>query len=274
MSNVLTILLAFTFLFPVHGQQPSVSIGAEKLDSRKEAGLRGLVRSVLTVEKRDVGGYVQTFRTATDAYDKNGAAIESLSHNADIEIHSQKIVALDHSSVYIYDSKGKLEKIVHHDPDGSDRGRIEYRYDSEGRLIERKTYVGAKELFHKGSITYPAKLKSLEKTESYHEGRVIPGYQLLSTFSKQGQLIERLTLKHDGSPDHKIIYTYDDRGNLKKEAHYNEKNVHSWAHSYSYKFDNRGNWIERKDMYSQPDREAKPDDTAWMMTYRVITYYR
>lgn len=273
MRKILAVLLTVSFVFPVFGQQPSVLIGAEKLDSRKDAGLVGAVRSVLSVEKRDYGGYVKTFSTISYSYDRDGAAIESLSHNADIEIHSQQIVALDHSSIYVYNQKGQLEKIAHYDPDGSDRGRIEYRYDSEGRLIERKTYVGAKELFHKGIITYPAKLQSLEKTDSYHEGRVVPGYQLLSTFNEKGELIERLTLKHDGSPDHKIIYSYDDKGNLTKEAHYNEKNVYSWAHLYSYKFDNRGNWVERKDMYTQPDREAKSDDRAWMMTYRVITYY-
>jgi len=233
----------------------------------------GPVRAVLTVEKRDAGGYVETLRTATDTYDQNGEALETLVHDADIELHSQQIVAIDHSSIYVYSPNGQLAKIIHYDPDGSMRGRIEYRYDSAGRPIERKTYVGAKELFHRGVISYPSPWESLEKTESYDGGRIIPGNQWLSTFNNKGQLIENLTLKADGSPDQKVIYSYDDKGNVKKEAHYDGRNVYRWANLFSYKFDRQGNWVERKDVRVLPGKESKPNDRAWMMTYRVITYF-
>jgi YD repeat-containing protein len=261
------------FAFPLHGQGDSILIGTEKLNSRREAGLVGPVRSLLTVEKREEDGYVRTLSTIVSTYERNGAAIETLFHDADIEMHSQQIVAIDHSSIYFYNAIGQVEKVVHYDPDGSDRGQVEYRYDLQGRLIERKTYVGAKELFDIDLISYPAKLRSLEKRQSYDGGRVTPGYQWLSIFNEKGELVEKLTLKPDGSPDSKIIYSYDPRGNVTKEAHYDEKNAYRRAHIFLYKFDDRGNWVERKDIVTLPDQKLKTDEKAWMMTYRVITYY-
>jgi hypothetical protein len=123
-------------------------------------------------------------------------------------------------------------------------------------------------------MTYPSQWQSLEKTESYENKRVIPGYQWLSTFNHDGQLIESLTLNPDGLPDHKIIYGYDDKGNVKKEAHYNGQNVYRWAHLFSYKFDSHGNWVERKDVQVLPGKDSKPNERPWLMTYRVITYFR
>jgi YD repeat-containing protein len=260
LKNTLITLLAVSFIFSVNGQQLLTLIGTERLESRRADGLVGPVRAVLTVEKRDAGDYVETLRTATDTYDQNGEALETLVHYADIELHKQQIVAIDHSSIYDYSPNGQLAKIIHYDPDGSMGGRIEYRYDSAGRLIERKTYVVAKELFHRGVISYPSQWESLEKTESYDGGRVIPGNQWLSTFNNKGQLIENLTLKPDGSPDQKVIYSYDDKGNVKADL-------------FSYKFDRQGNWVERKDVRVLPGKESKPNDKAWMMTYRVITYF-
>lgn len=272
LKDALITFLAVSFL-SINGQQPSILIGAERLESRRAVGLVGPVRAVLTVEKRDAGVYVETLRTATDMYDQNGAAVETLVHNADIELHSHQIVALDHSSIYVYGPNGQLTKILDYDPDGSDRGRIEYRYDSEDRLIERKTYVGAKELVHRGVTSYPSQWQSLEKTESYDGRRVSPGNQWLSTFNNKRQLIESLTLNSDGTPDQKVIYSYDDKGNVKKEAHYDGRNVYRWADLFSYKFDRNGNWVERKDVRVLPGKDSKSSDRAWMMTYRVITYF-
>lgn len=99
MKNTLITLLAVSSIFSVNGQQLPTLIGTERLESRRADGLVGPVRAVLTVEKRDAGGYVETLRTATDTYDQNGEALETLVHDADIELHSQQIVAIDHSSI-------------------------------------------------------------------------------------------------------------------------------------------------------------------------------
>lgn len=273
-KNALVMLLVVSFGFSVHGQQPPVSIGTERLDSRSAAGLVGAVRSVLTVERRNTGaGYAETLSTAVSTYDRDGAAVERLVHDADIALQSQELIALDHSSIYVYGPGGQVDKLVHYDPDGSVRGRIEYRYDSTGRLVERNIYVGTKELIQKGVISYPAQWQSLEKTESYRDGRVLPGHQWLSIFNNKGQLIEGRMLKPDGSPEQKVVYSYDDQGKLNKAAEYDERNVYRWAHLFSYKFDSRGNWVEKKTVQILPSKDAKLDDRSALMTYRVITYF-
>ena len=91
-KNALVMLLVVSFGFSVYGQRSLVTVGTERLDSRSAAGLVGAVRSVLTVEKRDTGaGYVETLSTASYTYDQDGAAVEILVHNADIELHSQQL---------------------------------------------------------------------------------------------------------------------------------------------------------------------------------------
>ena len=104
------------------------------------------------------------------------------------------------------------------------------------------------------------------------EGRVIPGYQWLSTFNNKGQLIESRTIKPDGSPGERIVYSYDHKGNVEKTASYDERNVYRATHVF-YKFDRRGNWIEKKDVQLVPGQDSKTNDRAPLMTYRVITYF-
>jgi len=277
-QNVLVALVVVSTVFSVHGQRADITIGTQSEDSRSAVGLLGPVRSVLTVEKRDTGaGYAETLSTIARTYDRNGAAIETLIHHADIGLNSQHLVALDNSSIYVYGPSGQLDKVTHYDPDGSVRGRIEYRYDSAGRLIERSTYAGAKELFDKEVITYPTRWQCLEKRETYHDGRVLPGYQWLSTFNDKGRLIERRTLKPDGSLSERNVYSYDAKGNVKKSEYYDGNNVYRWSHVFSYKFDNRGNWVEKKAVQVLPGRDSKANDSdndkAPLMTYRVITYF-
>ena len=50
--------------------------------------------------------------------------------------------------------------------------------------------------------------------------------------------------------------------------------LYNYIHRYEYKYDQRGNWIERQDIYLQPDDSGREiSDPVWMYTYRVITYY-
>ena len=60
------------------------------------------------------------------------------------------------------------------------------------------------------------------------------------------------------------VITYDDKGNEKEIRYYDGKGVFLEERSYTYKFDNNGNWIERIESINQFPKS---------FLEREITYY-
>ena len=276
MKRLLTIVfLNLICLTSVIAQEPTL-LGTEQVFSRSLAGLVGPVRTVLTVDKRDMGGFAKTFNTVVDSYDIKGVAVDSMIHNTDIEIHSGELVRLDYSFYYLYDSSGKLIRMTRYMPNGSPSIREEYLYDHSGRLVEINQYSGEKTVLQKRVITYePEKRQTTVKWSMYYDQGKEPSVLIIVyTFNSKGQAIERTSLNADRSLTHRIVYSYDDRGNLSREAHYHGKNEYGWTNFYAYKLDSKGNWVEREERYTETNREPNPADEARTVTYRVITYYR
>ena len=107
--------------------------------SRVQSRLTGLVRTVLTVEKRYEGGFARTFSTTIRGFDKDGAAIEDLYHKEDIELHTGKLVRLDYSTIFSYDEKHRLSRISEYDPDGSLRYRRVFSTMSKAGFLSKPT---------------------------------------------------------------------------------------------------------------------------------------
>jgi hypothetical protein len=263
------IILGFiiTTLFVASAQEPTLT-GTEQLFSRSYSGLAGAVRTVLSVSKRPTGGYVRTFGTTTYTFDLNGALTDSLYHYADIEVDSGQLVSLDSSASYVYDANKRLIRAVRYEPDGSLMGRHEYRYDATGRLVETIDYARDGTVSEKHLFSYDPARHQTTVTWQMYFGKPSTKY-IVYTFDSKGHAIERTALNDDRSLFHRIVYSYDAKGNLSKEGHYDAKNVYGWGQIYTYKFDAKGNWYEQENMYTQPDREPSLD----MVTYRVITYY-
>jgi hypothetical protein len=256
-------ILTFPLLLfvPAKAQRLRVPMGAELMYSREQAGLIGPVRTVVTVEKRDEGGFVRTFGTSAETYNLQGAAIEKISHSADIEIHSGKLVRLDYTDIYVYDSAGKLSQMVTYDPDGSFRQKLVFTYDGSGRLSEEKAYSREGNLFSKSVYAYDSeKRTSTMMLSIYIENRVIPSKSIF-TYNAKGQWVKRLVYDSTGAVTDNTAFENDGRGNLIKETRYDKKGEPSYACNYSYKFDSRGNWIEKQDSCTR------------VVTFRVVTYY-
>jgi hypothetical protein len=274
MKIIASLICLLFFLAPAKAQGLLVPMGTELMYSREHAGLIGHVRAVLTVEKRDEGGFVRTFSTTTDTFNPKGAAIEKLSHHADIEIHSGKLVRLDYTDIYAYDSAGKLFQVVTYDPDGSYRQKIRFIYDAKGRLFEEIAYGQGDTMFSKSIYTYDVEKRSTTMMlTTYYEGRVIPPSKSVFTYNAKGQWIKRMVYDSKGAITDNTAFDYDEKGNLVKETRYDEKGAYSYAHTFSYKFDSHGNWIERQMTYTQLGENGKAISQSDMVTYRVITYY-
>jgi hypothetical protein len=267
MKPILIISLIISTL-PISGVHDPTLAGTEQIFSRTYLGLVGPVRTVLTVSKRPEATSARTFSTTTETFEPNGAINETLYHSADIEHHSGKLVSLDSSRSYEYDSNRKLIRSLQSSPDGSYSSREEFRYDPAGRLTEIRVIEKSGTITEKSLLAYDHVKRQTTVTWLTYYGKPATTY-FVYTFDPKGRATERTTLNADRSLNHRIVFSYHSNGNLAKEVHFNERNESVWGHIYSYKLDAKGNWFEQEKLYTQSDREPSID----MVTYRVITYY-
>jgi hypothetical protein len=233
-------------------------------DGVPQAKLKGPVYTVLTIEQR--GEHV--FSTVVEVYDPKGRLIESMSSHAGIEIHSGTMVRLGGKTIYTYDSHERLEKELSFTPEGEYMGYEAYVYDSQNRLTGTTIYNAAgKETGKRTYAYFPDKREVVATWNFYYDGRIPPPMKNLLSYNEKGQWTKRTEFGRNDKPDGVITFEYDLNGNFIKARQCCE---YTYSHSYAYKFDNQGNWIEQQNIYSQRDKEPDPE---WMRKYRVITYY-
>jgi hypothetical protein len=72
--------------------------------------------------------------------------------------------------------------------------------------------------------------------------------------------------------DWSVLYSFDEKGHLIKLAR--DGGSFKSTYVYSYKYDRRGNWVEREERYvKNVDASGQAIGTPGMVTFRVITYY-
>ncbi len=215
--------------------------------------------------------------SAQETYDVQGRLVESLTHSSNREVHSGEIVRLDSKTVYIYDTKGKLLKELSYSLAKPGRGRdsVVFVYDYNGRLKEETMLNGDGTPSLKSAYSYdPGKRTVVAMTTSYAEGRVLPPFKAVLVYNENGQWIKKSMFEADGTPDGVAEFSYDERGNLAKEARYDDDGKYSYADVFTYKYDSRGNWYERQETSTWIDKDSgKPTSKPWMTMYRVVTYF-
>ena len=178
------------------------------------------------------------------------------------------MVRLGGKTIYTYDSQGRRAKEISFTPEGDYTGYEVYLYDPQNRLIGTTIYDEAGKETGKRTFNYfPEKREVLATWNFYYEGRIPPPMKNLLSYNENGQWTKRTEFASSGKPDAVITFEYDPNGNFIKATKCCEYN---YSHSYRYKFDNHGNWIEQQNVYAQPGQEPDPE---WMRKYRVITYY-
>jgi hypothetical protein len=257
------LLLFVLGIFPisVYAQFTDFPIG---FDGVPQAKLKGPVHTVLTIEQREE----HVFSTVVDVYDLKGRLIETLSSNAGIEIHSRTMVRLGGKTICIYDAQDRLAKALNFTPEGQYTSYEIYSYDSQNRLTGTTIHTAAGKETGKRTYSYfPDKREVVATWNFFYEERVLPPMKDLLSYNEKGQWTKRTEFNRSSSPSAVITFAYDKDGNFIKASTCCE---YTYAHSYTYKFDNHGNWIEQQNIYLQPSKEPNPE---WMRKYRVITYY-
>ena len=230
-----------------------------------EAKLKGAVHTILTIEQREE----RVFSTVVEIYDLKGKLIETVSSNANIEIHSGRLYRLGGKSIFSYDASGKLVKAKHFEPEGEFTGYTSYIYDSKNRLIEEIGYNTKDKIRNKTTYAYFPEKRSVEVTwQVFYDDSTSTPVKTSVSYDEKEQFTKRIELNSKGNDS--VNFEYDAKGNFIKEVHCCKYN---YSHSFSYKFDRQGNWIEREKTYSQRGDDGKEETSVNMNAYRVITYY-
>lgn len=231
-------------------------------DNKPEHVLKGPVHTVLTIEQREE--YV--FGTVVEVYDEKGRVTESLSSNANIEVHSGKLVRLGGKTTYIYNPSGQLSRVNSFGPEGNLWSYNLHKYDDKGRLIEISLFNKDGKSRGWKRYAYSPDKKEVEATWQFvyppEPPRGNPMRSVLK-YDENNRWISRTMFLSDTDT---VTFEYDKDGYFAKEKH------NGYGHTYTYVFDKHGNWIERIRSYYQLN-DSRYDRAEDMHIYRIITYY-
>jgi hypothetical protein len=200
------------------------------------------------------------------------------------------------SSRFLYDDIGRLIRTVEFDATGGELTVAEVEYSEQGRVRTTRDATGivtgrdveeydGKLLTLLGTYDAEGRPKRLKSFE-YRDGKLSkavskyygPDGNLIeisiSHFDSLGRVVEAFGLKPDGKPtgDGRYVYEYDDEGRKQRILSYDDladAQIPSSIRSFTYTYDEHGNWIERGEYY------RSKSDTDWTksMTMRKLTYF-
>lgn len=125
-------------------------------------------------------------------------------------------------------------------------------YDSEGNLVERKTY------------TYADHVDQIEANTYNAEGVLVEKYIDTYENNEYGRTTEISKYRADGRLAWKLSFKYDIHGNLIETKDYFDDGSFYAKTKYKYEFDETGNWIEKRAYIN-----GKLDE----IVVRLIEYY-
>lgn len=147
---------------------------------------------------------------------------------------------------YIYDNKGNPIEKTEYNNDGLLKSKNIYKYDNDKKVIE--------EIENNLKINY----------EYNNRGKLERGYSNVGSteykYDKNDYLIEEIDYSKDGNKSGKRTYSYE-KGKLKELCEYSGKETIQ-SKKTTYNYDNNGNLIEEKILYSQ--YETLNNDRAYM----------
>ncbi len=172
----------------------------------------------------------------------------------------------------IYNEAGNLvkEAYVNYEFPGQN-STVEYSYDKLGREIER--YADTEILWSKVQTLYDAKGRVAQRTTlmEYKQRNVSQSHapkpgRVVYSYNDRGQVLEEAVYEADSALARKTVYIYDEEGKLVGEAHLNKDVPGDWKVISEY--DSHGNWVKKT--------KLNTDHTGRKYIYvehRIITYY-
>lgn len=237
-------------------------------DFKSSLRLLGKVRTMLTSSYRNGQrlGYI-----VVESYDGTEKQLERIVHSADIEVHTGKLMNFSQKQYPAYDATGRLSEIRAYEGGDELSFLLKFTYDTKGRLIERLQYNGSKKtLSDRFTYSYDDAKKEVELTKVFDTGasRLIDKYTY--QYNDKNQWVKQIIYDKESRVKDSISYEYSKEGLLIKEIPCCKDD---YFYTYDYKFDAKGNWIERIRMTALKDTDGKISASETLRTYRVITYF-
>jgi len=258
-TNIFFTLISLCFiLFSFIGEK-----GNKIKNDLSELNLKGRVKTLTEIEYKVLPntGKIQEgdmMYKYIYSFNENGNFIESDSYNPD--------GSLDGKYIYAYDNKkGNKTEMTSYNPDGTSDEKCTYKYDGKGNLIQEIWYSPD------GSINKKYNYKYDDKGNEIAMSRYDSRDSLICKDSykndDKGEKIEwnhyNLSPPTDGTLSRKVIFKYDDYGNINVENIYlADGNFENYTYKYDYK--RKGNW-KKETIY----KNGLPQ----YITERKIKYY-
>ena len=174
--------------------------------------------------------------TGVSVYDNKGRRTETTQINPNGSIN--------HIQAFFYDENGNNVREAHRNENGSPRNAITRRYDANGRVTEEIFIDSNGALHHRNVLTYDARGNQTNWTLFKSDGTVVQMRRSLS---------------------------YDNQGNVKEVIIYGPDDSVISKESFTFAFDQRGNWIKRttsRELFKEGLSRTESE-----VTYRTITYF-
>lgn len=177
---------------------------------------------------------------------------------------------LDYTDLYSYDSDGNLLERARYGPGGVPRWWTQYEHDTAQNRMLWTTYYSDGRILRQGEEQYDEdgrlalEVHRDEVKETYQEVRY--------AYDTQGRPISERTSDSDGSLLSVRRIRYDELGNIAEETESRFDGTLTRRVLYQYRYDERGNWIERT-ISERKKPQFGPVLTTERAHRRVIVYY-
>lgn len=234
---------------------------------------------------------------ATTTFSRDGNIIETTLFAADGSRSSRTIFKYNNKReiiekktkwekrFYKYDTKGSMIEEVWDNRDNKFDKIIIYLYDSDGKMIESKSYDFSKNLLSKSffeynhngnvaSINWYNKYNLINKTifkydnkknkiatNSFYPDGIL---QSVNKYNIEGKILENHAYHQDSAALFKYFYKYNFQGDLVEIKYYKADAKLDYLETYEYEYDKEHNWI-RKVEYK--------NNIAKVLFERKIEYY-
>ncbi len=290
-KNIIFFILIITFL---------ASCKTQKAVKRIYGNVKSIESLTYTYDDDDE----RFFSHSKALFDQQGKPVEQHKFNtSDGSLHSKRINIYDKSGnaesehykgevkperpSFLYDQNGNFYKIIYDSE--NEKSEVVFEYDQQQNLIGRSVYIEnilkekavweydknrnkTKRDLYRYSSNGDFDIKLTLQYEYDRKGRIIANYRFeddtisyksLFEYKKKGK--EKIAFIYLNGRDfsNKETIIYNNKNNIIAEKNYRNGKI-KYQITYNYKYDAKGNWIERKRFYNE--RLAG-------LIKRVIAYY-
>lgn len=216
------------------------------------------VKQILEQETDLTDGF-QSELIKTTNYSESGKIIDSFLTTPKIKMFGK--------TIYSYDKRNQLVKVIIYNPDGSAVMEDIYIYDSEGNLKQILTRnVKTKIVIWKKDFSYDAKKKYAEFIDHLRD------YGFGFVKDEKCRMTEVIAYDSKRNIKSKVLINYDDKQNIVEQIIYSTSGTMLNKKKSEFEFDSKGNWI-KETRFELVEINGKLIYQPIKMINRKITYF-